>query len=411
MVARGRKSVRRSWPGVEDRDEFQCGSTGRTRLTAASPSATADSRTRVVINAVHARSGGGVTYLRNILPLLAQDGRLDLHLFLLEDQANIFHPVDERIRVHLFPVIKGNIAVMLWEQIAIPFLARRIGADVIFSPANFGCLLSSRNVILLRNALSVARVESRPSRWAYWTALGVATFLSTLRSRKVIAVSNYALRSLTFGFHRFLASRSAVIHHGVDGRFSPDPAITRENFILVVADLYVQKNLLNFIGAVDRMRRRKPDVRVRIVGSPIDPWYRDRVFAMVERLDLGGHVEFLGKRAPDELRDIYRRCLFMAFPSTAETFGNPLVEAMACGTPIACSNTTAMPEIVADAALLFDPFSPDSIAEACVRMIDSPDLRAALALKGLERAKLFSWRQAARLTADALRQADRGRAG
>ena len=198
------------------------------------------------------------------------------------------------------------------------------------------------------------------------TALGVATFLSTLRSQKVIAVSHYALRSLTFGFQRFLERRTAVVYHGVDERFSPDPDVTREKFVLVVADLYVQKNLLNFIRAVGLVCRQRPDVRIRIVGSPIDPWYRDQVLSLVEHLGLGGHVEFLGKRTPDELRDIYRRCLFMAFPSTAETFGNPLVEAMACGTPVACSNTTAMPEIVADAALLFNPLSPDWIAEACV---------------------------------------------
>ena len=384
---------------------------GGRAVAATTPSVAADSRTRVVINAVHARSGGGVTYLRNILPLLAEDARLDLHLFLVEDQMDIFHPIDERIRVHLFPAIKGDIAAMAWEQTSIPFLARTIGADVIFSPANFGCLLSDRNVILLRNALTVARVEPRLSRWVYWTALGVATFLSTLRSQKVIAVSHYALRSLTFGFQRFLERRTAVVYHGVDERFSPDPDVTREKFVLVVADLYVQKNLLNFIRAVGLGCRQRPDVRIRIVGSPIDPWYRDQVLSLVEHLGLGGHVEFLGKRTPDELRDIYRRCLFMAFPSTAETFGNPLVEAMACGTPVACSNTTAMPEIVADAALLFNPLSPDSIAEACVRMIDSPDLRAALSIKGIERAKFFSWRQTARLTADALRQAHRGVAG
>ncbi len=362
---------------------------------------------RVVINAVHAKSGGGITYLRNIVPRLAADSRLELHLFLLEDQIEAFQPVDQRVRVHRFPARQSMLGTIAWEQAAIPYRARKIGADVIFSPANFGCLLSGRNVILLRNAFAVVRGDPRAGRWFYWSMLGAATFLSILRARKILAVSEYALRALTFGLARFLGRRALVIHHGVDPRFSPDAGVIREKFILVVADLYVQKNLLNFIRAVAIVRRQRPDVRVRIAGSAIDPWYHGQVMALVGRLALGEQIAFLGRRTPDELPDLYRRCLFLAFPSTVETFGNPLVEAMACGTPIACSNTAAMPEIVAGAALQFDPYSPESIAGACVRMIDSPDLRADLAAKGLARARVFSWDRAAGQTAEALLTAAR----
>lgn len=362
---------------------------------------------RVVINAVHAKSGGGVTYLRNIVPRLAADARLDLHLALLEDQMDALGALDGRVRVHAFPVPKSNLGTIVWEQTAIPRLARALKADVIFSPANFGCLLSGRNVILLRNAFAVVGGDPRAGRWFYWSVLAVATFLSIIRSRRVLAVSNYALRALTFGLAGLLGRRATVVYHGVDPRFSPDTGAVRENFILIVADLYVQKNLLNFIRAVAIVCRQRPDVSVRIAGAPLDPWYQGQVMELVDDLGLRGKIAFLGKCAPDELRDLYRRCLFLAFPSTAETFGHPLVEAMACAAPIACSNTAAMPEIVADAALFFDPHAPEAIAAACLRMIDAPELRADLAAKGPARARDFSWDKAARETADALLDAAR----
>jgi glycosyltransferase involved in cell wall biosynthesis len=362
-------------------------------------------RVRVLINAIHARSGGGVTYIHNILPLLAEDTRLELHIFLMKEQMALFHPIPQNVRVHLFPEITDAAAFVAWEQIAIPLLARVMKSDLIFSPANVGCLLSNRNIILLRNALSVARVEPRIGRWFYWASLGLATMLSVLRSRQVLAVSSHAVRSLTFGLLRRPYKNIAVVYHGISPRYLPDPGVRREKFILIVADIYVQKNLLNFFRAAADICRRRPEVRIKVAGTPIDKWYYNQTRFLIEREGIADKVDFLGRLPSGELLDLYRRCLMLAFPSTAETFGNPLVEAMACGTPIACSNTSAMPEIVSDAAMFFDPFDVRSIADACLRVIDSDELRASLSARGLARAKHFSWIKSARQTADALVQA------
>jgi glycosyltransferase involved in cell wall biosynthesis len=202
-----------------------------------------------------------------------------------------------------------------------------------------------------------------------------------------------------------LKNRISVVHHGISPLFSPDPEIQRENFILVVADIYVQKNLLNFFCAAEYICRRQPDIRIKVAGQPIDSWYYAEIQALIDRQGIADKVDFLGRLPADKILDLYRRCLLLAFPSTAETFGNPLVEAMACGTPIACSNTSAMPEIVSGAAELFDPFDVRAIAEACLRVIESADRRVALAEKGIERSKQFSWVVSARKTADVLVQA------
>lgn len=362
-------------------------------------------RSRVVVNALHAKSGGGVTYLRNLLPLLAGDDRLELHVFLHVDQVALFHPIDERVILHLFDFPRGLARLMLWEQLVLPFMVKLMSADLVFSPANFGSLLVRDQVILLRNALAVARTETRLAKRVYWMVLALITFLSLARARRAIAVSRYAAESLSLGCGRWFAAKTRVVHHGIDPAFGLDAAIGRENFILAVSDIYVQKNLHNFFRAMKRVVERHPDIKLRIAGQKIDDWYYDRGIELATELGIRGNIEFLGRLGVNELRPLYQRCKVFVFPSTAETFGMPLVEAMACGAVIASSSSTAMPEIVGDAALLFDPMDVEAMGSAVLRLLDDDQLCRELSVRAAERARQFSWQRTAALTADVLVEA------
>ena len=100
------------------------------------------SEIRVLVNGIHAKSGGGVTYLRNIIPLLAEDPGLELHLFLHRDQFQLFGVLDERIRLHLLDFPNGFFSNLIWEQVVLPILARSMSVDVTLSPANYGPLFA-----------------------------------------------------------------------------------------------------------------------------------------------------------------------------------------------------------------------------------------------------------------------------
>ena len=154
---------------------------------------------RLMINALHAKAGGGVTYLRNMLPLLADDARLETHLVIHRNQRELFEPIDERVRVHeeVFP--SSFLTRILWEQLVVPFRAFALGARVTFSPANFGPLLAPRPVVLLRNTVEAAATETRPIMRLYWLALKFMTTASLLRCRRAIAVSGYARDVLASG--------------------------------------------------------------------------------------------------------------------------------------------------------------------------------------------------------------------
>jgi glycosyltransferase involved in cell wall biosynthesis len=350
----------------------------------------------LLINGLHSKSGGGVTYLNNILPLFGQAAGVDVHLCIHADQKDLLIVDVPGVTVHELSFPTGFWKLLWREQVDVPRLARRIGAAVTFSPANYGPLLASNTVILLRNALNVGLVERRPAKIAYWILLYVATGLSLLFSKRAITVSDYARTSASGGIFK---SRIAIVPHGVDARFTADESnVEREDFLLAVSDLYVQKNFSRLLAAVAVLRDTHPNIRLKIAGRALDDEYHAALLRDVERLGLTDHVEFLGHVAPDDLLDLYRRCGVFVFPSLVETFGNSLVEAMACGAPVAASNTAAMPEVAGEGALYFDPKDVPDMASVLGLLLDDPERRRASGQKALERAKSYSWSSTAEKT-------------
>ena len=349
----------------------------------------------LLINGLHSKSGGGVTYLNNILPLLGQAAGVDVHLCIHADQKDLLKVDVPGVTVHelSFPT---SFWKLLWrEQVDVPRLARRIGAAVTFSPANYGPLLAPNSVILLRNALNVGFVERRPTKIAYWILLYVATGLSLLFSKRAITVSEYARTSASGGIFK---SRISIVPHGVDARFTDEPLAEREDFLLAVSDLYVQKNFNRLLAAIAVLRDKHPNIRLKIAGRALDDEYHTALLSDVERLGLADHVEFLGHVAPDGLLDLYQRCGVFVFPSLVETFGNSLVEAMACGAPVATSSTAAMPEVAGEGALYFDPKDVSDMASVLGSLLDDPERRRVAGQKALERAKSYSWSSTAEKT-------------
>ena len=106
-----------------------------------------------------------------------------------------------------------------------------------------------------------------------------------------------------------------------------------------------------------------------------------------------------------DLPALYSGAICFVYPSLFEGFGLPVLEAMQCGTPVIAGNRTSLPEVAGKAALLFDPFDTGALAEAIGQLIDNPGARAELRVKGLERARTFSWKTTARLTLQAYEQA------
>lgn len=350
----------------------------------------------VLVNALHAKAGGGLTYLAAILPRLAERSDLRVHLLVHKSQRSLFEPANSRIVYHVADFMDGFIRRLIWEQVILPLHAWAC-ADVTFSPANFGPLLAPRPVLLLRNALDVEAQEDRLSKRLYWKALSIMTWLSLLRAPLAGAVSDFARKRLSFAFGR----RVRVIWHGVDKNVFFPAESGRKDFILAVGDITVQKNFTTLISAVARVE----GVSLQIAGQRVDDAYAQALEKLIVDLGLSDRVRLLGRVEPKSLAELYRTCRLFAFPSTVETFGNPLLEAMACGCAILCTDAAAMPEVLGDAGRYLPPQDDKAWADEIALLWSDEELRAQLGCAAQARSSLFDWDVTAKKTAELLLEA------
>ncbi|MEQ8320947.1 MAG: glycosyltransferase [Rhodospirillales bacterium] len=364
-------------------------------------------QTRILVNALHSKSGGGLTYLKNVLPRIIADKALDVHVCLQRGQEQLLNPSLMDAKIHYIDQDNNLFKVLLAEQIYLPALAKQIEADVIFSPANYGPIFFHTSVILIRNALSVAFVERRIRKLLYWSLLYFATAISAFKARRVIFVSNYARNSISNGIKYRHKDNTAVVPHGVNfDLYSPGPMNERDTeTMLLVSDIYVQKNIHNLLLAMEKIVKKRPGIKLNIAGDSLDAEYTRRIHRLVSDLKIGGNVNFLGSVKSSELSKLYKTCGLFVFPSTVETFGNPLVEAMASGCPIACSDRAAMPEVGGDAAMYFNPHNVEEIAEVIIGLLENDEQRRKLSEKAIKRAEQFSWDITAKRTINVLTEA------
>jgi alpha-1,3-rhamnosyl/mannosyltransferase len=195
------------------------------------------------------------------------------------------------------------------------------------------------------------------------------------------------------------------IHHGVEhDQFNPgDLEDARGNvarlfgldrpYVLYVSNHQRKKNAERLVTAFARVAERVSDVDLAMVGFHTSKFVL--VSELIEQLGVGDRVRVLGHVPDESLPDLYRAAELFALPSLHEGFGLPLLEAMACDTPVLTSKVYSMPEVAGDAAHLVDPYSVDEIAAGMERILDDRAYAADLRARGLTRAAGFTWRRSA----------------
>jgi glycosyltransferase involved in cell wall biosynthesis len=168
-----------------------------------------------------------------------------------------------------------------------------------------------------------------------------------------------------------------------------------EKIILYVGSEEPRKNFPTVIHALNKVKKQVDNVKLLKVGSANWPGSRDWAVSEIQSLGLQKDVVFLDTVSEDTLPKLYNIADVFVFPSLYEGFGLPPLEAMACGTPVVCSATTSLPEVVGDAAVIIDPLNSGQISDAVVEILANVDLQAALSRKGQARAQMFDWERPA----------------
>lgn len=204
------------------------------------------------------------------------------------------------------------------------------------------------------------------------------------------------------------ASKVSVVYLGVSQHFCPrdrNQAIARVSsrlglkrpYVLFVGNLKPHKNVKTLIRAFARIgAQNEIDHQLVILGD--DRKGKEALASECERLGIAERVLIVPQAPYEDLPWVYGAAEVLVMPSLIEGFGLPVLEAMACGTPVVCSRAASLPEVAGDAAEFFEPTNVDDLAATLERVLRSCELRESLRHKGLERVKLFSWRECARRT-------------
>jgi glycosyltransferase involved in cell wall biosynthesis len=232
------------------------------------------------------------------------------------------------------------------------------------------------------------------------------------RANAIITISECSRRDAV-RLYGIAADRFHVIYEGVDPRFQPvgQPERLQEvrrryglpaEYLLAVGTIEPRKNLSVLLDAFLAVRARSGRQGLRLVIVGKKGWLFQEFFRRLAELGLddGKQVVFPGYVANEDLPAVYGGAACFVFPSIYEGFGLPVLEAMASGAPVVCSNTSSLPEVAGDAALMVQPDDAGGFAGAVERILADDDLRGELRARGLRRAAEFTWERTARQTMD-----------
>ena len=346
------------------------------------------------------QEGGVKVYTKKLLPLLFSLGREHRYVLIYQNPALIgtyagFDNVEE--------VCASMPGTVTWDQIAVPWVARKSKVDLIFNPKfTVPFFTHAKTMFVLHGSewFVIPEHFKKHDQW-YFNAF---VPLYCRHSDAFIAVSN-AVKADVVKYTGVDPSKVYAIHNGFDPTlFRPVVEAERleavraryglpERFILWCGQIESRKNVARLLRAFAAIKDSIPH---QLVLAGEQRWSTQAELEVIRELKIGERVLFPGWIEHRDLPAVYGLADLFAFPSLYEGFGIPLIEAMACGCPIVTANTCAPPEVLAGSGYLVDPLDVDAIAAGMARVLSDQPLRASMIAKGLERAKDFGWERCAR---------------
>lgn len=356
------------------------------------------------------RSAGIHHYLDNLLahlPAAAHEMRLTVFV----GEGRVPAGASLQVRRSRWPTGQPPIRVA-WEQIVLPWAARRERLDLLHSLAFVSPLAAPCPTVVTVYDLSfIRRPENfRAGNRLYLRAL---TGLSCRRAKQVIAISHSTKNDLV-AYYGLPADRVSIVYPGCEPQYRPlpRPAVEAfraakglpEKFVLYLGTLEPRKNVDTLVRAF--AEARPPGATLVLAGAP--GWRVEEISRAIEDAGLSREVILPGYVPADEKPLWYNAAEVFVYPSEYEGFGLPVLEALACGRPVITTNASSLPEVAGEAACLVPPRDTQALAEALSALLADPARRADLAARAPAQAARFSWPGAAERTVAVYRRALRG---
>lgn len=301
----------------------------------------------------------------------------------------------------------------LWTHLRLALELHRRPPDVLFVPAHVLPLYCPVPAVVTVHDLGYRHYPEAHRLFDRWYLEW-----STRRHCRVarhLVVDSQATRQDLADFYGADPKRISVVYLGRDETLQPvdDPHLIAQvkarynivgDYLLYLGTLQPRKNLVRLIDAFELAGRLLPQPGPKLVIAGRPGWLYDTIVGRVQELGLAGQVIFPGYVAPADKAALLSGALVYVFPSLYEGFGLPVLEAMACGTPVLTSNCSSLPEVAGQAAWLVDPRQTDDIAAGLVELVANPGLRRRLVEQGFQQIRRFSWQQAATQIMEILEQ-------
>lgn len=349
---------------------------------------------------------GNEVYIRSLLGAFSEiDRRSEFITYVSEPEAEQLIPRRFQIR----RVSSNPYSRLGWD------LGRHVRVDqpdLIHIQYNAPLFMKAPIVVTVHDVSFLEHPEYFPAVRRSQLRLTVARTIK--RAARIITVSEFS-RSAILHAYDIPASKITVVPNAANPEFR---VIGREQarqsardslgfdapFILSVGDLQPRKNHIGLIAAFGKLLTDQPQLKHHLVLTGQETWFTPKVRSAARESGFASRIHFTGFVTDADLLQLYNACDCFVFPSFYEGFGLPILEAMACGRAVACSSTSAMPEVADGAGLLFDPYRVEEITRAMKDILVDAELRGRMERLGLQRAAGFTWKKSARATLEVYKE-------
>lgn len=300
----------------------------------------------------------------------------------------------------------------LWTHIHLARALRRSPVDLLFVPAHVIPIVHPPSVVTIHDLGYLDRADDHPARQRLM--LDATTRWNLRAARRVIVPSAFTASDIAARFPR-VESKIDVVPHGVSADFGPRSAESigdtlnrlgvKAPYVLSVGTIQPRKDYPTLAEAVAIHNRYSADIPLHLVVVGRPGWLVERVLDHVEPFREAARLSILTTVEDADLPALYSGAFAYVQSSRFEGFGMPILEAMACGAPVICADSSSLPEVAGAAGMLFETGNAQDLADRLSLLRRRPDTRVTLARRGIDRAKRFNWSRAADATLDVLERA------
>lgn len=348
------------------------------------------------------KHGMDIVSLEIIKELQQVTSRHEFFLYAQPDKdITVIHP---NKNIHL--QLAGPASYHTWEQHVLPEVIKNDDINLLHCTGNTAPI--SLKIPLIVTIHDIVYLEKRMMQQGTWYQRFGHLYRRwnvpriAKRAELIITVSDFEREQIIENLN-IAPEKVKTIYNACGKHFTPDrneidlanfkvKYQLPDRFILFLGNMGPGKNVPNVLRSLDLIYQRGR-LDFKLVIADMSTFRLQSLLEAQGNLHLQEHIHLTGYVPNNEIPDLYRLSEAFIYPSLAESFGIPILEAMACGTPVITSNTTAMPEIAGKDALLIDPREPEQLAEMILKILDDQALRNQASSYGIERAALFSWKK------------------